>query len=149
MVSPIPDEARSAAASLRRTYVLLLVGTVLIGLTIHLHGLGLGERARDVLGDALWAAMIFWLVSLAAPDSRLAVRAAAALAVCFAVELGQRIDHPMLRAVRGSTLGHLVLGSDFDARDLAAYAGGVAAAILVDRTGVRAEGGGTAIRRSR
>ncbi|HEX6560255.1 MAG TPA: DUF2809 domain-containing protein, partial [Longimicrobiales bacterium] len=102
--------------SFRRAYVVLLLITVVVGLTIHLHGFGLAPRARDILGDALWAAMIFWLVSLAAPNAGLARRAAAALTICFAVELSQRIEHPVLHAVRSSTLGHLVIGSDFDAR---------------------------------
>jgi hypothetical protein len=75
--------------------------------------------------------MIFWIVSLAAPNGALLPRAAAALAICFAVELSQRIDHPALGAVRGSSLGHLVIGSDFDARDLAAYTAGIAAAVLL------------------
>lgn len=121
---------------LRRPYLILLVTTVLAGLTVHLHGAGLAAPARDVLGDALWAAMILWLVTLAVPGAGLLRRAAAALAICFAVEFGQRIEHPVLRAIRGSTLGHLVIGSDFDARDLVAYTAGVAAAALIARTAV-------------
>ena len=77
--------------------------------------------------------MIFWLVSLIAPNSRVLTRAAVALVICFAVELGQLIEHPALQTIRDSSLGHLVLGNDFDVRDLGAYAAGVAAAILIDK----------------
>jgi hypothetical protein len=44
---------------------------------------------------------------------------------CFAVEFSQLIHLPMLDALRRTTLGYLVLGSGFDRRDLAGYAGGV------------------------
>jgi hypothetical protein len=118
--------------SLRGAYLVLLVVTVIIGLAVHLYGGALSAPVRDVAGDALWAAMIFWLVSLVATNAVLAARAAGALAICFAVELGQRIQHPTLDAMRSSALGHLILGSDFDARDLAAYALGVALAVVID-----------------
>lgn len=94
----------------------------------------MSPSARDVVGDALWAAMIVWLVSAAAPAARLAMRSAAALAVCVAVELSQLYHAPALDALRNTTAGQLVLGSGFDPRDLLAYAGGVLAAAIVDRT---------------
>lgn len=122
----------------RLPYVILLLVTLAAGLTIHLHAAGLSGTARDILGDALWAAMILWLVTLVAPGAGLLQRASAALAICFAVEFSQELKHPVLQAVRGSTLGHLVLGSDFDARDLVAYTAGVGTAALLARTADRA-----------
>jgi len=116
----------SAAASRRRTYVILLISIIALGLAIHLHGFGLPGAARDILGDALWASMIFWIASLGAPGSAIVARVVMALAICFAVEFSQHIRHPMLAAIRGTSLGHLVLGSDFDARDLVAYTAGIA-----------------------
>jgi hypothetical protein len=44
---------------------------------------------------------------------------------------GARPPRP-LDVVRDTTVGHLVLGSGFDPRDIAAYARGVAAAVLVE-----------------
>ena len=121
----------------RRRYAILAVITIVVGLTIHLHGLGLAAPVRDVLGDALWAAMIFWLISLAAPNTSLLLRASIALALCFAVELSQQIEHPVLHAVRNLPFGHIVIGSDFDARDLIAYTAGIAAAALGDAILIR------------
>jgi hypothetical protein len=40
---------------------------------------------------------------------------------------------PVLDALRRTTAGHLALGSGFDRRDFAAYAGGVLAAVLLER----------------
>jgi hypothetical protein len=57
-----------------------------------------------------------------------------ALAVCFVVELSQLYHAPALDALRQTTVGHLVLGSDFDPRDLAAYAAGVLAAAMLERS---------------
>jgi len=88
---------------------------------------------RDVLGDALWAVMVTWLIAAIAPSLRLAWRVVVALAVCFAVEFSQLLHFPPLDALRGTTVGHLALGSGFDPRDFAAYAGGVLAAILLER----------------
>ncbi|MBU6365939.1 MAG: DUF2809 domain-containing protein [Gemmatimonadetes bacterium] len=107
--------------------------TIAIGLLVHRRGALLGAALRDVAGDALWAAMIVWGVSALAPAARRRWRGAAAYAVCAAVETAQLVHTPALDAVRATTLGHLVLGSDFDARDLLAYAAGVAAALLLDR----------------
>ena len=119
---------------IRLRYLALAVTTIVIGLAVHWGAATMSPSARDVVGDALWAAMIVWLVSAAAPAARLATRSAAALAVCVAVELSQLYHAPALDALRGTTGGRLVLGSGFDPRDLVAYAGGVLAAAVVDRT---------------
>jgi uncharacterized protein DUF2809 len=116
----------------RMRFIALAIGTIVIGLTVHLTGRGLPPAARDVLGDALWATMAFWWVGAIVPAVRRAWRAAMALAVCFAVESSQLIHLPTLDALRGTMVGHLVLGSGFDPRDFAAYAVGVLAAVLVE-----------------
>jgi hypothetical protein len=118
----------------RVRYVALAVGTIVLGLAVHLHGGGLSPAVRDVLGDALWAAMATWWIGALAPSVRMTWRATVALALCFAVELSQLIHLPALDAIRRTTTGHLMLGSGFDPRDLAAYAAGVLAAVLVELT---------------
>jgi hypothetical protein len=121
----------------RSRYGVFVVITVVIGLAVHFHGIGLGASLRDVLGDALWAAMIFWLISAASPNAATPARVAVALAICFVVELSQQIQHPVLQAVRGSPFGHILIGSDFDTRDLIAYTTGIAAAAVLDRMFIR------------
>lgn len=117
----------------RTRYVALAVGTIALGLAVHGRGDALSPVVRDVLGDALWAAMATWWISAIAPAMRLAWRAAVALAFCFAVEASQLVHLPALDALRRTTVGHVVLGSGFDYRDLAAYTAGVLAAVLVER----------------
>ena len=113
-------------------YLSLAAATVVAGLVVHWHGEGLAPAGRDVLGDVLWAIMIAWLIGAASPSTPLAVRAASALAVCFAVETSQLYHAPWVDALRETTLGQLALGSGFDVRDLVAYTGGVCVAALLD-----------------
>jgi hypothetical protein len=121
----------------RARYVALALATIAVGLTVHRGALPLGARARDATGDALWAAMIAWWVGAVAPGAPLRARAAAALAFCFAVEASQLYHAPALDALRGTTVGRLVLGSGFDPRDLVAYAAGVLVACAAERAAFR------------
>jgi hypothetical protein len=120
----------------RLTYVVLALGTIVVGLLVHLWGTALGPVARDVLGDALWAAMIAWWAGALAPGAALAARSAGAYAVCAVVEVSQLYHAPGLDAVRATRAGHLVLGSGFDPRDLLAYAVGVAGAALLEAVAI-------------
>jgi hypothetical protein len=108
------------------------------GLAVHFGGAALPTNVRDVAGDALWAAMIWCGFGVMAPSWSLMWRTASAYTVCLSVECSQLWHTPALDAVRATTLGHLVLGSDFDARDLVAYAAGVLLAALVERVARRA-----------
>ncbi len=114
----------------RLIYIILAIVTIAIGLFVHRIA-PLEPTARDILGDALWAAMITWFVSAIAPGAPLIVRAVASWAICAAVELSQLIHSPSLDALRATTLGHLVLGSGFDPRDLLSYAAGVLFVTLI------------------
>lgn len=118
-------------------YVALAAVTIALGLWVHLGGAALGANAQDVLGDALWAAMIAWWIGAIAPSRRLASRSAVALGICVAVELSQLVHAPALDELRRTTMGQLVLGSGFDPRDLLAYSAGVGAAALIEWTAVR------------
>jgi hypothetical protein len=128
------QERDGSAISLRLRYALLAVMTIAAGLAVHFIGRGTPTPAwRDVLGDALWAAMMFWWIGVAVPRARPAIRAVAALGVCGAVELSQLYHSAGVDALRRTVVGHLVLGSGFDPRDLFAYAAGVVVAALIDR----------------
>jgi len=113
-------------------YVALALATIVVGLVVHLTARGIGAAERDMLGDALWAAMIAWWLGAFAPDARLIGRSAAAYAICAVVEESQRYHAPALDALRETRVGHLVLGSGFDSRDLLSYALGVASAMLLE-----------------
>ena len=117
----------------RLSYLVLALGTIVIGLLVHLRGALLGPPARDILGDALWGAMIVWLVSAGSPGTKPWIRYGTAYAVCALVEISQAYHARQLDALRATLIGHLVLGSGFDPRDFLAYACGVAAAAIIDQ----------------
>ena len=50
---------------IRVSYIAIAVLTRALGLLVHRAATGLDPATRDVLGDALWAAIIFWWVSAA------------------------------------------------------------------------------------
>ena len=121
----------------RAAFLALACATIVVGLVVHLHGAALGPVARDVLGDALWSMMITWWTGVLAPRARLSMRCMSAYAICAIVEVSQLYHSPALDAIRATALGHLVLGSGFDPRDLVAYAAGVALAALLEWIMVR------------
>lgn len=121
-------------ARLRSSYVAAALTTIVVGLAVHLGGARLPFGVRDVAGDVLWAIMITWWISALLPRLPGSARAGLALGICCAVEVSQLFHPPGLDAVRRTTLGHLVLGSGFDLRDLAAYTLGVGAAVVIERT---------------
>ena len=140
--SPRPDadgtgSGHTRGARQRLRYLLLACVTIAVGMAVHVGPLPISPRLRDAAGDALWATMMVWWVGVVAPGARSMVRCVLALAVCVAVELSQRYHVAWLDAIRATTLGHLVLGSGFDARDLVAYAVGVGVAAVADRSLLR------------
>jgi hypothetical protein len=133
VVEAAPDRYRmQRRLSARLRYLTLAIATIGLGLAVHLRGTSLSAVLRDVLGDALWAVVIVWGVSVVAPSARRITRGGVALAICFAVETSQLYHAPTIDALRATTGGRLVLGSGFDLRDLAAYAAGVIAAELLE-----------------
>ncbi len=126
-----PDE-RVSMFRLRARYVAAVVATIAIGLLVHLRGEALPPAMRDMLADALWAAMIAWWMGALLPRARLLIRSAAVYAFCVGIEVSQLYHAPAIDAIRATSVGHLVLGSDFDTRDLMAYALGVIGAALLE-----------------
>lgn len=109
----------------RLAFVALALGTIVVGLALRSRGGLLPRGIGDPVGDALWAMMIFWWTGALVPAGGAVARAVVALLVCWAVEFSQLVHAALLDAWRETTMGHLILGSDFDARDLVAYAVGV------------------------
>ena len=118
----------------RVAYAALALVTIAAGLGVHFRGDALTPASRDVLGDAIWAAMIVWWLSVIVPSASIRNRGLAALAICFAVELSQRYHTPALDALRSTAVGHMTLGSGFDPRDFMSYSLGVLVASLLEWT---------------
>ncbi|ATQ77042.1 hypothetical protein CR152_22880 [Massilia violaceinigra] len=84
-------------------------------------------------GDALWALLVFLLWAFCLPRAKTGTLVVLALGTAFAVEFLQLYQAPWIRQVRATKVGHLVLGSGFDWRDLVACTVGVGVGGLLDR----------------
>ncbi len=106
--------------------VIAAVLTVLIGLTSSQL-----QWVPAWVGDLLWATTVYFLISALMPHVARRRRGAAALTFSYLIELSQLYHHPWRDRIRGSTAGHLVLGSTFTWTDLAAYTAGVALGMAI------------------
>lgn len=102
----------------------LAVSTVLAGLGARAF---LPDDVAGPVGDALYAALLVWLVALVAPAVRPATAAALALLVATAVELSHLTDVPSTVLDR-FPLARYALGTTFSAADVLWYALGAALA---------------------
>ncbi len=129
-----------------RRLVLLICAVVVIAVGLAVHT-GVPGEVGGFAGDALYAVLVFLLVSLVVPRAPLLPTAGAALAFCWAIELLQLTPLPaaLARTVPGASL---VFGSTFQALDLVAYVIGVAAAAGVDAVSRRAAGSSRGGRRT-
>ena len=103
---------------------------------IAVIALGLASRKFPLLGsapgDAFWALLVFLGWAFLRPRTTTLHLALVALATAYTVEFSQLYQAPWIQGIRGTTLGHLVLGSTFIWEDLIAYAVGVGAGVLGD-----------------
>lgn len=112
------------------TRALALAAAALVlaaGLAVHARASG---DVAQVAGGALYAALLFALVVVARPRTRVPVVAAVSLGLCWLVELAQLSPYPARLSAR-SALARLVLGSTFSVPDLLFYALGTAVAAVV------------------
>ncbi|MCJ1708017.1 DUF2809 domain-containing protein [Microbacterium sp. VKM Ac-2923] len=106
-----------------------LVVVVVAGLIVS-RGLP-SSPATDIAGDALYAVAVYTGLVLLLPRARRGAIALAAAGWCGAVELLQLTGVPATLAERMPPVA-LVLGTGFDARDLAVYAAAVLVVSSVD-----------------
>ena len=116
----------------RCTYLSAAIGSILLGLLWRSLPASLAPFLWKYGGDAIWAAMVYFLVRCIGPSRSITWSATLALGISFATELSQLYHAPWIDSIRGMRLGALILGSTFNWPDLPAYALGIAFAALVD-----------------
>ena len=112
--------------------LLLLLGTVALGLASRRYAAVLPAFVATYAGDVLWASMVFWVLTLLRPNGEGRHLAAIAFAIAVMVEVSQRYHAPWLDALRASPLGALALGQGFLWSDIACYLLGVVLAAVLD-----------------
>lgn len=127
------DHCARPVARCRLLIGALLLVTIVSGLASRRFGNWLPEFVATYAGDALWAAMVYWLAAMALPRAQPRRLAAIALGVSLAIEVSQLYHAPWSDAVRATRLGALALGHGFLWSDLVCYAAGVAVTVLIDK----------------
>jgi hypothetical protein len=125
------SDVRFASRS-RFVIAALLLLTIALGLASRRYADALPQFVAAYAGDALWAAMVFWIAAFIRPRAKTRTLAAISLGLSFVVELSQLYHAPWIDAIRATRLGALALGHGFLWSDLLCYAAGVAAAALID-----------------
>jgi hypothetical protein len=125
----------SPAFIIRASLCLLIVVS---GLALRGFGFSWGLSAFVVKygGSLLWAAMVFFLVAMAASHwSRLSIALISA-AIAVGVELFRLVHTPWLDAFRLTLPGALLLGRIFSAWNMLAYGVGIIFAVVLDRLAI-------------
>jgi Protein of unknown function (DUF2809) len=99
--------------------------TMISGLLWRSRFLDLSPFLKKYGGDALWAAMVFFLIGLLCPGWNKARLTLASLIFSWGIEFTQLYHAPWIDGIRANRLGALVLGSTYSTPDLAAYVVGV------------------------
>ncbi len=113
-------------------YVFAAIVTIGLGLGIRRWSVMFPEFVARFAPDALWASLIYWLMSITWRRGTPLRTAGAALLFSFAVEAYQLFHAPRIRGIRANRLAALVLGSGFLWSDPACYTAGVVAALAID-----------------
>jgi hypothetical protein len=110
----------------------LMVATMIAGLTIRFVPLGLPVPIVKYGGSILWALMIYWIVSALLPSLRLLAVAWISAALATAVEFFKLHHSPAFDAFRRTIPGTLLLGRVFSAWDILAYWVAILIGLLMD-----------------
>lgn len=113
-------------------YLALACATIVAGLGSRRYPEFFPDWFGRYGGDALWAALAFWVIAVCWRRAPTIHVVAAALAVSFAVEVSQLYHAPWIDAIRGHRIGALFLGSGFLWSDLVCYCAGTAFAAALD-----------------
>lgn len=113
-------------------YVTLACLTVAVGLATRRYPQAFPAFIATYAGDALWAALVFWLLALRWRRRGTTLLAVSAVTIACAVEFSQLYHAPWIDSLRRTSLGALVLGRGFLPSDFACYAAGVTAAAALD-----------------
>lgn len=124
----------------RILYLGLAVVTVAVGLASRRYPSAFPGVVARYGGDALWAALVLWIVALLRPAATTARVALVALLSAWTVECSQLYQAPWIDTVRATGLGALILGQGFLWSDLASYTVGVTLAAALDMLFTRRRG---------
>jgi len=116
----------------RGIYAALIALVIAAGLLSRYWRAYMPHEVNLVLGDALWALMVYLMVRFVLIRKSIRTVFLISLAFCYAIELSQLYHSAFIDGIRSTTLGGLVLGYGFLWSDLLAYLMGASAGAAVE-----------------
>jgi len=116
----------------RLLYLLMASAVISLGLLSRKMTDHLPDLINLVLGDALWALIIYLLFGMVFRNWSVKKVAIFGLVFCYMIEFSQIYHAEWIDSVRSTTLGGLILGFGFLWSDLVAYSIGIGFGIIVD-----------------
>ena len=110
----------------RVVFTTLAILAIPVGLASRAFAESLPNFIAEHTGDVIWAACVYFGISILIPRTAIVARAALAIGFAFSVEASQLYRTDWLDSIRSSTLGGLVLGNQFVWADFFRYSVGVA-----------------------
>lgn len=124
-------EVQSLKANIR--YLIAALSAMLLGYGSRRYADGLPAFVAVHMGDALWAGMVYFGIRMLGASVSLKRSALLSFLFCFGIEFSQLYQAEWINAIRGTTIGALVLGSGYLTVDLVRYSAGIGVAMLLDR----------------
>lgn len=118
---------------IRIMYCCAIIITIVSGLCSRAYAEYLPEFAAAHLGDALWAAMVYFGFRLLLSRSSMAVALGLSMLFSFSIEFSQLYQAAWINEVRATLMGGLILGRGFLWIDLLCYTAGICGAFILDR----------------
>ncbi|MBB3150938.1 hypothetical protein FHS16_000972 [Paenibacillus endophyticus] len=117
----------------RISYLIAALTTMLLGYGSRRYAESLPAFVSVHMGDALWASMVYFGIRMLGASVSLKRSALLSFLFCFGIEFSQLYQAEWINAIRGTTIGALVLGSGYLTVDLVRYSAGIGIAMLLDR----------------
>ena len=116
----------------RNTYLILIILTIFLGLASRKLPYLFSDFLGEYLGDTLWALLVFWVLGFIFQTKKTLSVATYALIFSYLIEISQLYHAHWIDAIRGTTLGALVLGHGFLWSDIVCYTIGIAFGALAE-----------------
>ncbi len=114
----------------RILYFFIIIALICTGLAARKWQIYLPDMINVYLGDAIWAAMIYFGIAFIFNRRSMSFIAMLSLAFCYCIEVSQFYHAPWIDAIRHTRIGALILGFAFLWSDILAYTLGIGMSFL-------------------
>lgn len=118
--------------NMRIAYLIVIVITILLGLSSRKWSALLPSFIAQNAGDMLWAMMVYFGFRLLLVRKSTLIAIWLSLLFSFGIEWSQLYQEDWINQIRGTTLGALILGKGFLVEDLVRYTVGIIIATVLD-----------------